>query len=186
MSLVVFTKDSNHIGGIYVGLVEAENIFFSGNSYLGCVIGVSSTQIYNNAHNYFKTNGFLTGIHPSGVTHGKQYVVCTENNFFVEQGGMHAKESILIQDTNTLMIGNRLMSGTTVYQQIFDSISQSNQGVSDKLVSAVKIHKTHGLDRGVVTQSCFALEMVVIDYNGNVVNHQIYYNKFIDPIDLLS
>ena len=186
MSLVVFTKDSNHIGGIYMGLVEAKNIFFSGNSYLGCVIVVSNTEIYNNAHNYFKTNGVLEGIHPSGVTHGKQYVVCTADNFFVEQGGLHAKESILQQSSNTLMIGNRLMSGTTVYQQIFNSISQSNQSVTDKIVSTVKMYKTNSLDRGVNGQSCFALEMIVIDYNGNVVNHQTYYNKFIDPIDSLS
>lgn len=185
MSLVIFTKDSNHIGGIYLGFVDAENIFFSGNPYLGCVIGVSNLEIYNNAKNYFESNGSLSGIHPNGVPHGKQYVICTQNEFFVEQGGKHAPQAILIQDSNTLMIGNRLMSGTTVYQQIFDSITQSNDTVHNKIVSALQQHKTNSLDQAVVGQSCFALEMIVMDYNGNVVNHQIHHDRFTDPIDLL-
>lgn len=185
MSLVIFTKDSNHIGGVYLGFHESEDTFFSGGSYLGCTVGVSSPLIHSNVHNFFEINGTLEGIH-SGNTHGSQYVVFTNTDIFVEIGGKHPQQSMLLQDSSTVLFGNRLLSGTTIYQQIFDSITQSSGSVKDKIVNALKLNKINSLDRIVVGQSSYGLELVVVDYFGNVVNNQKYYSKVNDPIDLLT
>lgn len=190
MSLIILTKDSEHIGGVYCGMHQNSIPIVFGNFFVGATIGCSDNDNTLRVKNFFQENGNLVGVHQDdwnyGNTNCRQYAFVTDSGFFIDVEGIYAPTTALTQSQNTLLMGNYLLSGTSVYSDIFNYIDNSTEGVKNKLVNGLKTFKQSGLDRRSVQNSCKCIKMVIIDKSGNLVENIVISDEVLDPIDLLT
>lgn len=179
------------MGGIFCGHNCDFKSIFHGSNYIGVTIGVQNDVNSDRVQQFFEQQGNLINVREGDefkedLHDGRQYAFMTSQDFFIESNGYYAPTTALTQNSNTLLMGNSLSSGTTVYQDIFNYVTNSTESVKQKLVNGLKNNKINGLDKRITNQSCYCVKLIVIDLSGNVIESQTWFSKTEEPIDLLT
>jgi uncharacterized Ntn-hydrolase superfamily protein len=186
MSLILLTRDNNHIGGIYLGYNPTEETLYLGEGYFAGICGVRTEGNSQRVVNHFEQNGNLNGVHSGDkYAHYRQYCFITENNIVLEHSGMNRTETFMLTGQNSSVFGNTLVDDFQMFQNMLLFLDQSNLSVKDKLIQVLKDNKRDGIDVRAVGRSCKDLRILVGDYSGNIVFEQTIFDSTGEPIDLI-
>jgi len=186
MSLILITRDQNHIGGVYLGYVNTEATLFLGNGYFAGICGVLTEENSERVVNYFEQYGNLDNVHSGDkYAHYRQYCFLTENNIFLQHSGMNRVETFMLTGQNSSVFGNTMIDDLPMFQNMLSFLEQSNLSVKDKLIKVLKDNKRDGIDVRAVGRSCKDLRILVGDYSGNTIFEQKIFDSTGEPIDLI-
>jgi len=186
MSLILITRDQNHIGGIYLGYVPSEETLYLRNGYFAGICGVLNEGNSQRVVNHFEQNGNLEDVH-SGDKYAqyRQYCFLTQNSIFLQHSGMNRVETFMLTGQNSSVFGNTLINDMPMFQSMLSFLDQSNLSVKDKLIKVLKDNKRDGIDVRAVGRSCKDLRILVGDYSGNTIFEQKIFDSTGEPIDLI-
>jgi len=186
MSLILLTRDENHLGGLYLGAVTTDSTLYLGTGYISGLCGVANDNNTLRVTNHFENVGSLENVHEGDPAYkGRQYGFLTRNNFYSEHSGLNRPTTFMLVGNRSAVFGNTLIDNIPMFESILNVLDTSDLSVQEKIIKSIKDNKRLGIDVRVKDKSCTDLRIIVGNYLGNTLFEKKLYKPTEDPIDLI-